>query len=542
MNRLEMRLLPRPPKGAVSEEFARPMSGGDAPFSPDYLRDESRIAGAAEKLFLPGNEAEISAVVQEARRRRTPVTVSAGRTGVVGGAVPQGGWILSVEKMSQVHHLRFDEPTREFRLTIGPGMVLQNLRRALQTGLFPFAAAPTAEEQNLAKEFRSPMQRWVFPPDPTEKTAQLGGMAATNASGARTYRYGPTRSYIRALSVVLPSGEVLDLRRGQATLAPGERFEIVDSTGKALALRAPGYAVPTGKHACGFFAAPALDPIDLFIGSEGTLGVISELEIAVIEVTGREAEIAVFLPDADAACRFVDLLRRSQEPGLLEVEAIEYMCRDSLRLLEAIPLHPRIALGEGVAVFLGCRLPGNIPPSLEYVAKLVAEAGGDPAATLAALTPGDFERIAQFRHALPETVNAIVAQARAHHPQLTKLGTDMAVPDACLAEVMALYSRRLREAGLRHVVFGHIGNNHLHVNILPRDPGEYARGKELYQEFGAWVVGVGGSVSAEHGIGKLKKYLMEIQFDRSALAEMRALKAALDPDWLLCRGNLFEPG
>ncbi|MFZ2959126.1 MAG: FAD-binding oxidoreductase [Candidatus Ozemobacteraceae bacterium] len=534
-----LELSTRPPRGEVTSAF---LAGFDCPepLPPSYLTDESRVIGSAERLLLPRNEAEVSVVLREAQRNKTLVTVSAGRTGVVGGAVPSGGWILSLERMAHVYDLRFDDHSREFRLRIGPGLVLQNLRRAIQTALFPFLRPPEGDALRHLESFRRQSSRWVFAPDPTEKTAQLGGMAATNASGSRTFRHGAVRRHIRALTVALPNGEMLDLRRGDLVLRPGDTLQISGSDSSTTSLIIPTYSIPAGKHACGYFSAPLLDPIDLFIGSEGTLGVITELEIALTETPGKEAEIVVVLPNSKVACRFVDLLRRNLEPALAEIEAVEYLCDASLALLGEHHLHPRFAERGGVGVFVSVRILGDIVRALEFFEKLITDAGGDPRETLAALSPVEIERIAHYRHALPETVNTLVSQARAVHPQLTKLGTDMAVPDRYLEEVMELYSRRLSNTGLRHVIFGHIGDNHLHVNILPQNPAEYARGKELYQEFANWIAGTGGSVSAEHGIGKLKKYLMSIQYDVAAITEMRSLKSSLDPHWLLNRGNLFD--
>lgn len=531
----------RSPRGEASERLFDAEHSASESIPPSFLSDESRIHGTAERLFFPRTESGVSAILCEARRLRIPVTVSAGRTGVVGGAVPHGGWILSTERMASVEDFQFDDATGEYRLLVGPGVVLENLRRAIRSVFFPFSGPVGKDTQQRLEEFRSQSTRWIFAPDPTERTAQIGGMAASNASGARTFRYGATREHLRGLTVVLPNGEVLDLRRGECVVAPGEKIEITSTHQPPIILIAPTYAIPDGKHACGFYSGPRFDLIDLFIGSEGTLGVITGLELALSKVPGQEAELVAFFPEMRMACRFVELLRQHRRSESIEIEAIEYLCEASLTLLAEHRLHPRFPAGRAVAVCIGARIVGQIGSALEMINGLIARAGGVGGEALAALNSVDIARVAHFRHALPETVNALIAQVRSEYPGLTKLGTDMAVPDESLEAVLELYSRRLTETGLRHVMFGHIGNNHLHVNILPRNPDEYARGKELYQEFAAWVVRAGGSVSAEHGIGKLKKYLMGIQFQATPLAEMKALKTALDPLWLLNRGNLFDP-
>jgi len=125
-------------------------------------------------------------------------------------------------------------------------------------------------------------------------------------------------------------------------------------------------------------------------------------------------------------------------------------------------------------------------------------------------------------------------------PELHKVGTDMAVPDAALGEMMDLYAERLGASGLDHVIFGHIGSGHVHVNILPESVDELVRAGELYEEFAREAVRMGGSVAAEHGIGRIKKKFLPIQFSAEQIAAMRAVKAALDPDGILNPGVLFD--
>jgi D-lactate dehydrogenase (cytochrome) len=140
-----------------------------------------------------------------------------------------------------------------------------------------------------------------------------------------------------------------------------------------------------------------------------------------------------------------------------------------------------------------------------------------------------------FRRAVPLAVNA--QRRQAGQP---KLSTDMAVPDARLLDLLRAYRRTLDRLGEPFCVFGHIGDNHLHANLMPRTPAELARAREAYAHLLARAVALGGTISAEHGIGKLKRAFLRLMFSRRDLAQMRALKAALDPLWILGQGNLFE--
>ena len=145
-----------------------------------------------------------------------------------------------------------------------------------------------------------------------------------------------------------------------------------------------------------------------------------------------------------------------------------------------------------------------------------------------------------FRHTVPEAVNSIIDQRRKKDPDITKLGTDMAVPDNKLKEVIKMYKLDLEENNFEYVMFGHIGNNHIHVNILPRNMEEYTRGKELYKKWAEKILHDGGTVSAEHGIGKLKNNFLELMYGQAGIKDMVKVKKALEPKLILNNGNLFS--
>jgi D-lactate dehydrogenase (cytochrome) len=150
------------------------------------------------------------------------------------------------------------------------------------------------------------------------------------------------------------------------------------------------------------------------------------------------------------------------------------------------------------------------------------------------------EQMKFFRHAVPEAVNSIIDQRRKIDPGITKLGTDMAVPDDKLKEVIRMYRSDLEKNNFEFVMFGHIGNNHIHVNILPRSMEEYIRGKELYRKWAEKILSEGGTISAEHGIGKLKNEFLELMYGSAGMEEMLKVKKALEPKFILNQGNLFN--
>ena len=140
----------------------------------------------------------------------------------------------------------------------------------------------------------------------------------------------------------------------------------------------------------------------------------------------------------------------------------------------------------------------------------------------------------EFRHQLPVMVNEWLVR----HGQ-RKVSTDIAVPDAEFPQMLSFYKARLRAARLQYVIFGHIGDNHVHVNIMPRDEVEAVAAREIYTQFVARAVEVGGTISAEHGVGKIKREYLRALYGDGHLREMAALKRAFDPECILGRGNIF---
>lgn len=509
----------QPPSPAASGPALRQLFQATIP--ADFLRDESRKSGSAEGIAFPADTEGVAQAVREAAARGLPVTVQGARTGIAAGAVPDGGLIINLSKMDRILGLRADGAGRAF-LRAQPGLPLVALRRHLAAAAGPF----------------------FFPPDPTETSASLGGMAACNASGACSFAYGPTRNHIEALTVVLADGDTLSLRRGEAR-AEGRRFALTTGSGRVISGELPAYALPAVKNAAGYWCRPDMDLLDLLIGSEGTLGVITELDLRLAPKPARSLGVLCFFPDEDRLLAFVETLRRqAQEARPHVLAALEYFDPGALRLIRASTPHTGLLLPPPrphwlCALYVEWALASGGDGPERLMSSLLEACGGHADDTWLASDAPALEKMKAFRHAAPERVNAIIADRKRQHPDLTKLGTDLSVPDSRLKDVMALYRRDLLQAGLEHVIFGHIGNNHVHVNILPRDMREYAVGKALYRSWAEQVVAWGGSISAEHGVGRLKRDLLAVMYGEEGIAAMRRVKAAFDPDNRINPGRLF---
>jgi D-lactate dehydrogenase (cytochrome) len=505
---------------------------------PDFLRDESRGMGSADALALPSTEDELCASLAFARERGLSVTVQGGRTGLTGGAVPDGGLVINLTRMNRVSGMR-QTAEGNFVGIVQPGVMLQDLRRMLIGREFDTAGWSEASLAALEVFRAAPLH--FFPPDPTEATATLGGMAACNASGACTFRYGAMRQHVVALRMVLADGDVVVLRRGEVR-AQGLEFVLETENHRRLAGRLPAYTMPDVKNSAGYFAAADMDLLDLFIGSEGTLGIFSELELQFQPVPAVRWGLLAFFSDQATA---VQCVLAARALGDMQLAALEFFDCHSLALLRREREHiaelaalPELSSHFHTAVYFEIHAPDDVMAGITTEKLLTCGVDGEN--SWMATTTHDMEKFKAFRHALPEAVNRLIDEYRKTEPALTKLGTDMAVPDKCLLAILERYRLDMESAGLDYLIFGHIGDNHLHVNILPASAAEYQCGRDLYREWAADIVKLGGTVAAEHGIGKLKAPLLKTMFGSRGIAEMRVTKRCFDPDMRLNAGNLFS--
>lgn len=464
-----------------------------------FLSDASFIRdGYAERVVLPESVADVSEILASANRDGIPVTVSGAGTGTVGGRVAFGGIVLATDKLNHIKSIVHEE--HGGFAVVEAGVVLSDLQRAVdQEGL-------------------------LYPPDPTERGCFVGGTVATNASGARTFKYGPTRNYVRALKVVLASGEVLDLRRGDVRADSDGRISL-----GSIEVQLPSYRLPnTRKNASGYFVAPEMDAVDLFIGSEGTLGVICEVEVRLLpKPEGLLSGVVFFAGEADVLALVSDVRAHG------DARALEFFDRESLNFLrQKYSTIPEEAVG---AIFFEQETNEATEEAVLSGWQELLDQHHALADSWFATNEQDQAKLREFRHQLPVLMNEWFARYRQR-----KVSTDMAVPDEAFPELFRLYKETLQSSGMRYTIFGHIGDNHVHVNILPRDDAEGARARELYVEFLKYAASVGGTLSAEHGVGKLKRDYLHFFYNDQQLREMARLKKAFDPNGILGRDNIFS--
>jgi FAD/FMN-containing dehydrogenase len=422
----------------------------------------------------------VAEALREASAAGIPVTIAGAGTGVTGARVPLGGWVLSLERLN--------------RLEVYPG--------------YAIAGAGTLLRNIHAAAARSGQ---FYPPDPTETSSAIGGNIATNASGSRSFRYGSTRRWVERLRVVLADGRVMDVGRGDAIdFEPGE------------------VALPrVKKNTAGYPLTAGMDWIDLFAGSEGTLGVITEARLRLLPVPNAIIAGVVFFPDDEGAVDAVDAWQ-----GIANLRMLEYFDGPSLKMLRG--RFPDIPAAAQAALLIEQELKSEDDPEIDAWLDRIEQAGAFAEESWFALSSADRERFRVFRHALPELVNDAVRRSGA-----LKMNTDFAVPYERNREMLAYYRRRLEEEFPgRYVIFGHIGDAHVHVNLFS-DPANPKHASDLLLEFARQAVSLGGTVSAEHGLGKRKAHLLQLQYSPAELESMRAVKRRLDPGNILGRGTLW---
>ncbi len=444
-----------------------------------YAADASGLILTPDAVARPTSAAEVADLLSQAAADRTPVTPAGGQSSMTGGSITDQGILLSLRAMDRVRDL----DRTASRVWVEPGISVGELKRRLAAEGLLFAPDPTSEEE-----------------------ASLGGAIACNASGARSLRYGATRQHVTALSVVLASGETVELRR------------------PALEKNTVGYAA---VH----------DPVDWFIGSEGTLGVVVAAELSLLPLPERVTGLGIPFADESDALRFVVAAREGMRAGTIAPRCLEMLDARALELVRA---------GEGGAQWSGQAFvyteeehPGD--RDLDFDTWL-ALAEAHRAGTDDILVFDDDAKIRTarlLRHDVPATMaergNAFVAAGG------RRVGTDWAVPYRRLAESIGL----ARAAIDRHqlplpVLYGHAGNGHPHMDFVAHDTAELHRVEAAIRETLEQVIAMGGTVAAEHGIGKIKRQWLPLQLSPMQLAAQRALKHALDPHGLLAPGNVLE--
>ena len=443
------------------------------------------------------------------------------QSSLTGGATPRGDLVISARALTGISRL----PDQMVR--VGAGVPLAELQRVLA------------------------LDSLYYPPVPTYDGAFVGGTIATNAAGAATFKYGSTRQWVEALSVVLADGSLVEIRRGEVTASPDGWFELQSPSGNVVRVPVPTYVMPdVAKLSAGYFARPGMDLIDLFIGSEGTLGIVANATLRVISLPRRCVVLVTCDSDSQAIAVTAALRREAASSwrgeGALDVSAVEFMDSRAVAVVpDEVVSRAGVRRPEGATVLLLVQIEvaDHEDETLARMAEALDACGvhADPQVAMPSDERGA-TRLFDLREAVPAGVNALVAAAKSRaHPDIEKVAGDLIVPFERLEELLALCRQTFERYGLEYVLWGHVSDGNMHPNVLARSLADVDQGKAAILDIARRVVAMAGAPLAEHGVGRsaLKQQLLRELYGERGIEEMRAVKRALDPEWKLAAGVLF---
>jgi FAD/FMN-containing dehydrogenase len=442
-----------------------------------FATDASGLQMMPEGVARPDSADEVVDLVRQTAAQGVSITPAGAQTSYTGGSITDRGIVLSLRNLTKV--IDIDPAARVAR--VQPGVLLGDFKRELATHGLLFAPDPTSEEES-----------------------SLGGAIACNASGARSLKYGATRRHILGLTVVVASGETVTVRR--------PRLE---------------------KNTAGYIVSH--DPVDWFVGSEGTLGIVVEAEVALLPLPEQVTGLGIPFPSDRDALAFIVAARESRD---VTPRCLEFLDSRAFEIARTYAGDASWAPEAQALVYAEQEHGSDAPLSLDAwlaIAEAHAALGDD-----IHVFEGDaaLRDARALRHAVPATINERAARYRPNGGR--KVSTDWAVPYPRLYEALcASHDIAARHGVERSVTFGHAGNGHPHQNYVARDAQELERIESVVEDTLRHVLLMGGTVAAEHGIGKLKRRWLPLQLSEVQLAVMRAVKRELDPAGRLSPGNVF---
>ena len=464
-------------------------------FISPYLRDASNFSGGnAEEVIIPESSDEL---VEFLKNESRPVTIAGAGTGLTASRIPSEGVIVSLEKLNKIVN---DE---EGRIQVGPAVTLNELQGFLSS------------------------TNWFYPPNPTETWASLGGTLATNASGARSYKYGVTRDYVEKIELVLVDGRRTIVNRELKITEP-LKFE----DGSQITFPEISYQSPKCKNAAGYFVQPGMDWLDLFIGSDGTLGIFTNIVLRLIKRPADFVSGILFFEDESACWKLMPKIKSHKNKKIAPCY-LEYFDHNSLNKLKS--KHQNIPNNSRAALFFEQDIAElkDYDLVMENWYEFLSEEDIMLDDSWFAQDAKDIQRFHEFRHDIPIIINEENSRVGR-----VKLGTDMAVPDSHFISMMEFYQKVLATNSLNYVMFGHLGDNHLHINLLP-NASQMDEAKRVYDQMVGQILEWKGTVSAEHGIGKLKKKYFAKMVGQEGLNDLIKVKDSLDPNNRLGAGNIL---
>ncbi|MCX8093336.1 MAG: FAD-binding oxidoreductase [Candidatus Goldbacteria bacterium] len=461
----------------------------------NFLQDESNSKSTSiEKVYIPENTQELLDLI---RQTNQPWTIYGGGTGLVGGAVSDGGIIISTSALNKI---TIDRKNKI--VCVGSGALLKDLNKELL-------------KNNL----------W-YPVDSTEQTATIGGNVATNAWGPRSHKYGSIRNFVQELEIILPLKKRLKISRGEI-IADNDTFNFLLDD-KEINFKITDLSEKIDlKSSAGYYMKKNMDLIDLFIGAEGTLGIVTDIKLKVFDLPYDIYAFMLSFSDRQKAFEFIKYIKQK------DVLSLEYMDNNSVNLIKhRYPILKNIEY----LVFFEKEIEEKKEESiLQDINDMLEKFNIAIDRVKISSTKKKNSIVYEIRESLPQTINEMIRQKN-----IKKISTDFAVREENFDKMIKIYDNILSKTKIKYFIFGHIGMNSLHINFVPEDERQIEESLELYNVMAKEIAFIGGTISAEHGIGKLKKKYLQYMYSDQILKKMKSIKEIFDPCNLCNRGNIFD--
>ena len=476
-----------------------------------YSKDWSNIKGSANLLVQPKNTIECALVLKTCYISNILLTVSAGRTNLTGSATPMGGIILSTNNLT-TPKVQINSPKKEALCPVG--ITLETMRNEILK----------LSKNNL-----------YYPVDPTSrKDAFIGGTISCNASGFIPGEKGTTRYWVKGLDFLLPNGNLVKIKRNQYFSKDG--FFYIKSNSNIIPIPVPTYSRPQIKNASGLYSNKngIVDFIDLIIGSEGILGLITSCKLGLAPFPTNFLDLFITFKSESDALNFRDFLSIHFNQDFSQITALEYFGYNSQKYMDNNDFFFNKEDDVGIYIqipFSNDTMENKIEEWISLLKKFNPAINLDRVIVLN--DPIIWEKFFKSRHSIPDN-----ALTKTKTLDTISIITDTIVPEKNFRKYLDRVHRKLKNNRIEYLLFGHLGDCHLHFHLIA-DKAQQAKCLESYNYIIDLSNDLGGVYSAEHGTGKRKKNDFEKFYGSEAVEMVKKTKFSLDPNNYLNRGNLI---
>lgn len=453
------------------------------------------MTGDPEAVVRPRDWKEVSEITAWCNAQKVPITVCGARTSMTGSSVATEGILLTTDHFNKI--IDIDKKGDIPNIIVEPGIVAREFQKIVEENGFHYPVVPTSCDE-----------------------AFIGGTVATNATGEDFYKYGPTRAFVREITFIKADGSEETYSR---TPSPHSLSPMGRGLGKGLFSKGRG-----GYYLNG-------DDIDYLIGSEGTLGIFKNIKLELLPFIPKIFALLVPFETNFEAIQFIDHVNKKN----LHPRSLELIDSFALSLIRTHQKPPHLHTDVQALVYLKDEDKTDINPRLDFwmnnISDFIKPKFAD--STFVALTDKEKENFHSWRHHIPLTISEI-------HKEYEKSGggkfsSDSWVPKDKMVEMAHWVYEESIKLKIPFTVYGHLGDGHPHITYICKDAKEKRLAKELIQSICKRAVSFKGGIAGEHGIGKIKKELLQLQYPQDVIDKMMLIKKSFDPNNILGRGNIF---